>query len=319
MTILEQEVCRPKPLVSIGIPTYNRAKSLARALDSALTQRYQNIEILISDNASSDETENLCQRYVSLHGNIKYRRFHENLGPTENFRQVLKMSSGDFFMWLADDDFIEDNYVSECLNILLSHDDVMLAGGQGKWLSDGVVSGTCRQFNITSESPIVRVIRYIWGVSDNSIFYGLYRRNVALPENVNNCLAGDWFFVAGVLVSGKARTADNTLIYRSAGGTSISYKGIVRTLKLHPVNGWFPGTMIGISAVKEVMFRNSNFNKLPALKILGLALVLFFMFLLITGLYGVFNRVRYRLMTGLLGMDNYNKLKDKYFDLKRSA
>lgn len=306
-----------QPLVSIGIPTYNRSKSLIRALESALRQDYQNIEIIISDNASSDNTEELCQRYASKYPNIKYSRFPENLGPHENFKQVLKASSGDYFMWLADDDFIDENYVSECLCMLRENDDVVIAGGRATFLSDGVVTGVGKRFNIISESPLIRIIRYLWGVYDNSIYYGLYRRCVTDPDAMVNCLAGDWFYIAGILVNGKALTSDNTHIYRNVGGASISYESMIRILKLPSVNRWFPGTMIGITAVKEVLFNNKNYKTLSFAERVVLSSVLFCLFILVTGLYGNMRRLRYKLMTELLGMRNYNKLKGNYNALKK--
>ena len=96
------------PKVSIGIPTFNRADLLRRSIESALGQDYPNIEVLVSDNASTDETPAICQ---GLGDRIKYFRQSINLGPLTNFSKVLEMASGEFFMWLGDDDWIDASYV----------------------------------------------------------------------------------------------------------------------------------------------------------------------------------------------------------------
>ena len=99
------------PLVSIGIPTYNRERLIGRAIESALNQDYPNIEIVISDNASTDATSEVCRRYAQEQPNVRYVRQPRNLGAIRNFDEVLRQSSGQFFMWLGDDDWLDPNYV----------------------------------------------------------------------------------------------------------------------------------------------------------------------------------------------------------------
>jgi glycosyltransferase involved in cell wall biosynthesis len=74
-------------LVSIGIPTYNRAELLKRAIESALNQDYKNIEVIISDNASTDDTESICQFYCNQDARLKYVRHSQNRGPGANFSE----------------------------------------------------------------------------------------------------------------------------------------------------------------------------------------------------------------------------------------
>src|SRR2546426_4767904 len=90
------------PLVSIGIPTYNRSSSLVRAVESALAQDYDNLEIVISDNASTDETANLSVEFCKKDMRIRYIRQSKNLGITENFRRALGASHGAYSMWPSD-------------------------------------------------------------------------------------------------------------------------------------------------------------------------------------------------------------------------
>ena len=103
------------PLVSIGIPTYNRANSnLPSAVRSACNQDYSNLEIIVSDNCSVDKTEELVKSFNDER--VKYIRQKINIGANNNFNACLNAAKGDYFLLLHDDDLIDDDFVSTCLN-----------------------------------------------------------------------------------------------------------------------------------------------------------------------------------------------------------
>ena len=102
------------PLVTIGIPTYNRANStLPTALKSALNQDYPNLEIIVSDNCSTDNTENVVKSCKSE--KINYIRQKTNIGPNNNYNACLDAAKGDYFLLLHDDDLIDNDFVYTCL------------------------------------------------------------------------------------------------------------------------------------------------------------------------------------------------------------
>src|SRR5690242_5362454 len=90
--------------VTIGLPVYNGADHLALALDSLLAQDYAAIEVIISDNASTDGTRALCEAYTRRDPRVRYTRNDTNIGPNANFLRVLELASCDHFMWAAHDD-----------------------------------------------------------------------------------------------------------------------------------------------------------------------------------------------------------------------
>lgn len=103
------------PLISVGVPLYNSERTVECALDTLLSQTYTNIEIIVSDNCSTDHTAAICKYYQSKDSRIKFFQQAENLGPTKNFDFVLRQAKGEYFMWAAGDDsrsndFIEVNY-----------------------------------------------------------------------------------------------------------------------------------------------------------------------------------------------------------------
>ena len=112
--------------ISIGMPVYNGAKYIGQALDSLLAQTFFDFELIISDNASTDDTETICKSYERLDSRIRYVRQAKNLGALANFQFVLDQAKGQFFMWAAADDLWDNQWV-ETLYIQI-RDDKTVAG-----------------------------------------------------------------------------------------------------------------------------------------------------------------------------------------------
>ena len=100
------------PLVSIGMPVFNSEKTIVKALDSLLAQEYPNFEIIISDNASSDKTAEICKGYAQKDHRVKLHLNEKNLGINANFKIVCEKAAGKYFMWAAGDDFWETEFVA---------------------------------------------------------------------------------------------------------------------------------------------------------------------------------------------------------------
>jgi len=118
------------PKVSIIIPTYNRANYLAQAIESALAQDYHNLEVIVSDNASTDNTQEIVKRYMR-DTRFKYFRNEKNLGVAGNWRRALyDYASGEWAMILSDDDYLVDNsYISKATELIRKYQDIKLVWG----------------------------------------------------------------------------------------------------------------------------------------------------------------------------------------------
>src|SRR5437868_1886290 len=92
--------------VTVGIPAYNRADTLARAIDSVLAQTFADFEVVVSDNASTDETSSIGCRYADTDARIRYHRQAATTNAVDNFRFVLEQARTPYFMWLAADDYL---------------------------------------------------------------------------------------------------------------------------------------------------------------------------------------------------------------------
>jgi glycosyltransferase involved in cell wall biosynthesis len=107
------------PLVSVGIPTYNRPEGLRRTLDCITGQTYKNLEIIVSDNCSSGpETEAVVREFIVNDNRIQYYRQETNKGAAFNFSFVLEKATGKYFMWAADDDEWKGEFIEECVKII---------------------------------------------------------------------------------------------------------------------------------------------------------------------------------------------------------
>lgn len=120
-----------RPRVSIGMPVYNGEKYIGQALDSILAQTYQNMEIIVSDNASTDRTAEICKRYASDDTRINFIQNERNLGAAPNYNRVFQISSGRYFKWAAHDDFIAPTFLEKCVNILEANPRIVVCYSKG--------------------------------------------------------------------------------------------------------------------------------------------------------------------------------------------
>jgi glycosyltransferase involved in cell wall biosynthesis len=115
------------PQVSIGMPVYNGERYLSEAIDSVLAQTFEDFELIISDNASTDRTAEICQAYAEKDTRVQYYCNERNLGIGRNFSQIVELSSGKYFKYLAHDDGIEPEFLERCVPILDRDPTVVLA------------------------------------------------------------------------------------------------------------------------------------------------------------------------------------------------
>ncbi|MEI8672067.1 glycosyltransferase family 2 protein [Vibrio sp. SA48] len=114
-----------KPLVTICIPTYNAASYIKETLSSIRKQTYSNIEIIIGDNASNDNTEQIVRAYIDAHKlGISYYKNDENLGYSGNCNKLINMANGEFVAIYHSDDVYNPNIVKEQVELLVGNEDL---------------------------------------------------------------------------------------------------------------------------------------------------------------------------------------------------
>jgi glycosyltransferase involved in cell wall biosynthesis len=206
-----------RPLVSVGIPTFNRASTLRRAIESVLAQEEVELELVVSDNASTDDTEELCRELARSDARLRYLRQPRNLGPFANFRAALDAARGSYFMWLADDDWLERGYLARCADFLERHPDHALVCGTVRFFDGDRAAIVEPPVDATSLTPGGRVLQYYARLTRAGIFYGLspteLRRRVPFPD----VFASDWYVVAGHAALGGLRTLGDVNLNRALG------------------------------------------------------------------------------------------------------
>lgn len=223
-----------RPLVTIAIPTYNRPAGLARAARSALAQDYDRVEVLISDNASADtEVSSLGNRLAAEDSRVRYIRQPRNRGHAANFQWLLESARGDFFMWLADDDWIDPEYVTCCVAALLEDTSLILVCGRGRYYREGAHVLDERPINLTSRRAGVRLVRYFARVSLNGPMFGVAARNEFLAVGFSPVLAGDWMLVAALAAHGRVRTLSEVSIHRSMSGLGSNAPRLAKSFGMH--------------------------------------------------------------------------------------
>lgn len=106
------------PQVSIGLPVYNGQNFVAKAIRSILKQDFDDFELVIADNASTDRTADICQEFARGDRRVRYVRNERNLGAAANFNQTFKLSTGEYFKWCAHDDVLSVGFLTDCVRAL---------------------------------------------------------------------------------------------------------------------------------------------------------------------------------------------------------
>ncbi len=177
-----------RPKVSIGVPVYNGEATLPDALASLAAQTFEDFEVVMCDNDSSDGTEAICRAWSERDPRFRYCRNVENLGAAGNFNRTFELSRGEYFKWHAADDTLEPDYLRVCVEAFRSApDSVILCFPRRRFLRpDGSFAGDC-SFELPRlvDGPTreIRTIRYaeLLRLGDQhapAIVFGLIRSEV---------------------------------------------------------------------------------------------------------------------------------------------
>jgi glycosyltransferase involved in cell wall biosynthesis len=115
------------PVVSIGLPVYNGENFLSQALQAHLDQTFEEWELIIADNASSDGTEEIAREFTARDKRISYYRQPHNLGAAPNYNFVFDQATGQYFKWSAHDDLIDPRFLERCIKVLEEEPAAVLA------------------------------------------------------------------------------------------------------------------------------------------------------------------------------------------------
>lgn len=140
------------PRLSVGLPVYNGQRYLAEALEALLGQSFTDFELIISDNASTDDTERICRRYAAKDDRIRYIRQTCNIGLNPNHNVVLREARGEYFKWAAHDDLYGHDLLARCVEALDRYPDVVLSHSDMAIIDETGMVVRRFDYNLTTDS-----------------------------------------------------------------------------------------------------------------------------------------------------------------------
>ena len=224
MTINNKIEVNKNPKVSIGLPVYNGSKYLKRTLDCLLGQTFLDFELIISDDGSTDATEEICREYEESDSRVRYYRQPKNFGmPVKNFQFTLTKAIGEYFMFASHDDYWSKDFIEKMVMMLnadkecsLAFSDYKISNLQG----EGEILISVSSSN--SMSPYIRYLSRIIEIQPVLIF-GMFRRNLI---EIQDLKFFDFFEVNfGILMAirGKIRISNESLMEWGIDGERKSY------------------------------------------------------------------------------------------------
>ena len=130
-----QEINSSHPLVSIMIPTYNRPELFEKTLQSALAQSYDNIEILVNDNSTNEDTSTLIRKY-ECDSRLKYYRNIDAKCKEDNFRPFEHIAKGEYLQWCMDDDVLHKDKLSMMVSVMMLNPHITLTSSQRGFIDE---------------------------------------------------------------------------------------------------------------------------------------------------------------------------------------
>lgn len=212
------------PLVTVGIPTYNRPSGLRKTLECITKQTYLNLQIIISDNCSDNpDVLNILREFAAADKRITYFVQEKNISIVPNFRFLLNNASGKYFMWAADDDQWDKNFIKTTVEILENNPDVVLCMTDVDFIyEDGTTKKSRLDRGFIHKNVYSRSFNFTKSNTECKYFFcGLYRTSSVKNIPFDNSWGGDHLFVYETLTKGKLYHCKGfTGFYYFRGGSS---------------------------------------------------------------------------------------------------
>jgi glycosyltransferase involved in cell wall biosynthesis len=210
------------PTVSVGLAVRNRVEVLGRCIESILSQDFTDLELVISDNASDDGTEELVDEYARADRRVRASVNEVNIGLHENMNRVLELSRGEFFRWISSDDWLEPGCLTECARALRDHEDAI---GVTTYFTAHSADRPTRSEEYRGEFPtspdparrFERMLRFFHGGDTRyDPIYGMYRRDALMRSHrLRRSEQTDWLICAELALMGPIIHIDKRLYNRT--------------------------------------------------------------------------------------------------------
>ena len=216
------------PRLTIGLPVYNGEKYVAESLEALLGQSFTDFELIISDNASTDSTGDICRRYEQQDPRVHYFRQPRNIGLAPNHNFVAEQARGELFKWASNDDLYARDLLERCIDALDKYPDVVLAHSWTAKVDDSGTVTEAFEYPLNTASPQAperfRSLLFVSGGDDD---YGVIRtevlRRTAMKESYHHA---DRTIIAELSMHGRFYQVPDWLYFRrehpgQSGGVSM--------------------------------------------------------------------------------------------------
>lgn len=209
------------PEASVGLPIYNGEEFVEEAIRSILAQTFEDFELILSDNASTDRTREICLDYASMDRRVRYYRNGVNLGATLNYNRTYELSRGRYFKWAAHDDLISPEYLSLCIEALEKDPECVLSFPETTYMdANGIYLSTeTGDLSIPEMNPAERLKRFVaLEARSNDIFwaiFGVTRKEVLARTGLfGKYIANDQVLLTKLILAGPFRQVPRKLYFR---------------------------------------------------------------------------------------------------------
>lgn len=212
----EKRLTEKIPRVALGLPVYNGENYLSQTLESILAQTFPDFELLISDNASTDRTPEICRKYVEKDVRVRYVRQNKNIGAAANYDFVFLSTRSQYFKWCAHDDLLGDRFIENCVAALDMHSDCVGAIPKEIRIIDETseeLSKVCNDIDPRVNCATDRFAHYVrQGYEPHcSPFFALYRRHALARSQLHgNYRSSDRVLISEMLLHGRILPVNGT-------------------------------------------------------------------------------------------------------------
>ncbi len=219
------------PLVTVGIPTYNRPAGLERTLDCITRQTYTNLEIIVSDNCSTDpEVLQVIQKYAGNDKRITYKVQETNISLVPNFQYLIDHANGKYFMWAADDDQWDPDFIERCAHAMEANNDlaISITGMDIFDKNNSFIPGRLSR-SFLQPGLFNRCFNFIKSPMPNKFFLcGLYRTSMIKDVPFHNSWGGEHLFLYEIITKGKFLLLDGPPAFHYFEGGSSKTNASIR-------------------------------------------------------------------------------------------
>lgn len=218
------------------MPVFNGERFVEAAIESILHQTESDFELIISDNASSDRTGEICQVYAARDPRIRYRRNKRNLGAAENYNRVFRAASGRYFKWASHDDICAPEFLQRCVDVLERDPGVVLCFPRSVFIDESgePLSEHVEEVSFADGRPHRRLRTWLMERPSGwcNLVFGVMRRDtLARTGLIGKYAASDYVLLAELAMHGKFHEVPEALFFRRdhAGRSGVAHAGVART------------------------------------------------------------------------------------------